>query len=37
MSFYDNINDNLWIHTEGLHVCFFLVTWLFLPFFFANG
>lgn len=28
MSFYDNINDNLWIHTHSLHVCFFLVTQL---------
>lgn len=26
MSFYDNRNGNLWIHTHSLHVCLFLVT-----------
>lgn len=34
MSFYDNINDNLWIHTHSLHVCFFLVTQLAISAFF---
>lgn len=34
MSFYDNINDNLWIHTHSLHVRFFLVTQLAISAFF---
>lgn len=26
MSFYGNINDNLWIHIHSLHMCFIFVT-----------